>query len=133
MQPFLILLFTFSGIAYGQSTAKDTLPKTRFHDSVIDVKTDNMAYRDAFAYREIADSLNDGLNTAKEAIKNQNDAINRANQTIKTQSETLDAQKSDNDKLNAQVGKLERKNKFWTTYAGLMTFIAVVSTMIILK
>ena len=92
-----------------------------------------MAYRDAFAYREIADSLNDGLNTAKEAINNQNDAINRANQTIKTQSETLDAQKSDNDKLNAQIGKLERKNKFWTTYAGVMTFIAVVSTMIILK
>ena len=92
-----------------------------------------MAYRDAFTYREIADSLNDGLNTAKEAIKDQNDAINRANQTIKTQSETLDAQKSDNDKLKAQVGKLKRKNKFWTTYAGVMTFIAGVSIMIILK
>ena len=92
-----------------------------------------MAYRDAFVYREIADSLNDGLNTAKEAINNQNDAINKANQTIKTQSETLDAQKSDNDKLNAQVGKLEWKVKIWSNVSGVLAFIAGVSIMIILK
>lgn len=92
-----------------------------------------MAYRDAFAYREIADSLNDGLDSAKVLIKDQNIVINKANDHIKTQSAILDAQVNDNAILKKKVEKLERKNKFWTNYAGVMTFISVVSTMIILK
>ena len=135
MLPFLILLFTFSGIAYGQNTAKDTLPKTRsfLHDSVIDVKTDNMAYRDAFAYREIADSLNDGLDSAKTLINDQNQALNTANNHIKTQSAILDEQVNDNAILKNKVEKLERKAKRWSNVSGILAFIATVSIMIILK
>lgn len=92
-----------------------------------------MAYRDAFAYREIADSLNDGLDSAKTLINDQNKALNSANSHIKTQSAILDAQINDNAILKKKVEKLEGKNKFWTNYAGVMTFIAAVSIMIILK
>lgn len=92
-----------------------------------------MAYRDAFAYREIADSLNDGLDSAKTLINDQNQALNTANNHIKTQSAILDEQVNDNAILKNKVEKLERKAKRWSNVSGILAFIATVSIMIILK
>jgi hypothetical protein len=92
-----------------------------------------MAYRDSFAYREIADSLNDGLDSAKTLINDQNQALNIANNHIKTQSAILDAQVNDNAILKKKVEKLEGKVKIWSNVSGILAFIAGVSIMIILK
>jgi hypothetical protein len=92
-----------------------------------------MAYRDAFAYREIADSLTDGLDSAKTLINDQNQALNIANNHIKTQSAILDAQVNDNAILKKKVEKLEGKVKIWSNVSGILAFIAGGSIMIILK
>jgi hypothetical protein len=77
-----------------------------------------MAYRDSFAYREIADSLNDGLDSAKTLINDQNKALNIANNHIKTQSAILDAQVNDNAILKKKSKSSNEKTNFGLIMPG---------------
>ena len=92
-----------------------------------------MAYRDAFTYREVSDSLSDVNDSLKALNKDQNNALNKANNHIDTQSSILDAQVNDNVLLKSKVEKLERRVKRWSNVSGVLAFIAGVSIMVILK
>ena len=112
-------------IAYGQDT---TLCLTRS-----DVITDNMAYMDAFAYRAAYDSTASVCEDQKQAISNLEITVLQAEKTIQTKDETTAFYKSQAEMRVAENRKLERSNQFWRIYGGLMTFVAGVSILTILK
>lgn len=96
-------------------------------------KTAIRAVSDALTYRPIVDSLKELNDTANLLIARQNDAIRQGNKTIEAKDESIGFEKTKGEMLAKENRKLEIGNQFWRIYGGLMTFIAVVSTMIILK
>ena len=88
---------------------------------------------DAAAYKMAYDSLSAALIYSQDIITNNENLLLQSQKTIDAKDNTAAFYKSQSEMRAKEVEKLERKNKFWTTYAGVMTFIAVVSTMIILK
>lgn len=96
-------------------------------------KTAIQAVSDALTYRPIVDSLKELNDTANLLIARQNEAIKQSNKTIEAKEESEAFYKSQAEMWAKESNRRERKSKFWSCYAGIMTFIAGVSIMIILK
>lgn len=120
-----ILLFTILSIAYSQDTVS-CLSREK-------TKTAIQAVSDALTYRPIVDSLKELNDTANLLIARQNEAIKQGNKTIEAKEESEAFYKSQAEMWAKESNRRERKSKFWSCYAGIMTFIAGVSIMIILK
>ena len=120
-----ILLFTIFSIAYSQDTVS-CLSREK-------TKTAIQAVSDALTYRPIVDSLKELNDTANLLIARQNDVIRQGNKTIEAKDESIGFEKTKAEMLAKENRKLEITNKFLRIYAGVITFIAGVSIMIILK
>ena len=120
-----IQLFTILSIAYSQDTVS-CLSREK-------TKTAIQAVSDALTYRPIIDSLKELNDTANLLIARQNDAIKQGNKTIEAKDERIGFEKTKGEMLAKENTRLERNNQFWRIYGGVMTFIAGVSMMIILK
>ena len=120
-----ILLFTILSIAYSQDTVS-----CLSHEKT---KTAIQAVSDALTYRPIVDSLKELNDTANLLIARQNDAIKQGNKTIEAKDERIGFEQTKGEMLAKENTRLERNNQFWRIYGGVMTFIAGVSMMIILK
>ena len=120
-----IQLFTILSIAYSQDTVS-CLSREK-------TKTAIQAVSDALTYRPIVDSLKELNDTANLLIARQNDVIRQGNKTIEAKDESIGFEKTKAEMLAKENRKLEITNKFLRIYAGVMTFIAGVSMMIILK
>ena len=120
-----IQLFTILSIAYSQDTVS-CLSREK-------TKTAIQAVSDALTYRPIVDSLKELNDTANLLIARQNDVIRQGNKTIEAKDESIGFEKTKAEMLAKENRKLEITNKFLRIYAGVITFIAGVSIMIILK
>ena len=96
-------------------------------------KTAIQAVSDALTYRPIVDSLKELNDTANLLIARQNEAIKQGNKTIEAKEESEAFYKSQAEMWAKENRKLEITNQFLKIYGGVMTFIAGVSIMIILK
>ena len=88
---------------------------------------------DARACAKFSDSLQSGLDSANRFIAEQSAAIRQGNKTIDAKDERIGFEKTKGEMLAKENTRLERNNQFWRIYGGVMTFIAGVSMMIILK
>lgn len=131
---FATILLFYSGIVCAQNIEErggDSL--TIYNYNRVLLQTDVAAYLDAIAYRELFDSVKAGLDSANVFIAQQNDLIKQGNKTIEAKDESTAFYKSQAEMWAKESNRQERKSKFWSCYAGIMTFIAGVSIMIILK
>ena len=96
-------------------------------------KTAIQAVSDALTYRPIVDSLKELNDTANLLIARQNDAIKQGNKTIEAKEESIGFEKTKGEMLAKENRKLKITNQFLKIYGGIMTFIAGVSIIIILK
>ena len=88
---------------------------------------------DARACAKFSDSLQSGLDSANRFIAEQSAAIRQGNKTIDAKDERIGFEKTKAEMLAKENTRLERNNQFLRIYGGLMTFIAGVSIIIILK
>lgn len=113
------------------SELQDTSKKFKYTSAEMDFWIKS-AY-DAAAYRMAYDSISAALEYSQDVITNNESVLLQSQKTIDAKDNTAAFYKSQSEMRAKEVEKLKRKNKFWTNYAGIMTFIAGVSIMIILK
>lgn len=113
------------------SELQDTSKKFKYTSAEMDFWIKS-AY-DAAAYRMAYDSISAALNFSQDVITNNESVLLQSQKTIEAKDNTAAFYKSQAEMRSKENRKLEIGNKFWRIYSGLMTFIAGVSTMIILK
>lgn len=125
----MIALKCLSQIPY--SELQDTSRKFRYTSAEMDFWIKS-AY-DAAAYKMAYDSLSAALIYSQDIITNNENLLLQSQKTIGAKDNTASFYKSQAEMRTNENRILEKKNFFWSTYAGIVTGIAAIFGMILLK